>query len=450
MATSTQYPSSITGSGALNRNTDILAGHVFNAGLEKPDVSPILTIKFPQYYLTSLSEKIAGVSVAQGSKEHSWYVLDRTRKSATASSIASGTTASAVITTDITYVAASGNYGYFVVGDTIKVLDSGENGVVTAVGESGGFQTITVARTSGGNWSVALLPTGAKIGHIGTAFAEGSAGSGGVRSYLPSASSNVMQIFRRGFKVTSDMMNQKTWIGDKTWYFQNEDIEQQEFLRDIEATLVFGTHFQSTALGGRNFTRGLVQYAETSGTNMGFSSSIGVQEADIAEFIRLSVVQNSSDNLIALCGSRFLLDVQRALADRYRTIPNSEKLAEIAGLNFQSYEILGKKIHFALYELFTDTAIVPTVTPSTTAKDWDNACLILDFGTVAGGERNVQVRYRTGETGDRKMVQKFITGMASPGLNVSNAYDGLQGELLAEMMTKVVLPNRLGIIAANS
>lgn len=445
MALASQYPSTITGSGAIGRNGSILSGHIFNAGLEKPDVSPFLVEKFPQFYLTSLADKIAGVSVAQGSKEHSWYTMGRTRKSATASSIANGTTASATVTTDITYVAADGNYGYFLVGDTVRVVDSGENGIVTAIGDSGGFQTITIARTKGGNWSTTLLPTSGKIGHIGTAFGEGSSGSGGVRSYLPSATSNVMQIFRRGFKVTSDMMNQKTWIGDKTWYFQQEDLEQREFLRDLEATLVFGTKFQSTSLGGTNYTRGLVEYAELSGTNLSFSASVGIQEADLMEYIRLAGIQNASNDLIMLCGSQMLIGIQAALGNRYRQIPMQEKPAEIAGLAFQSYEILGKKIHFALYELFYDTAIVPSITASSTAKNWDNAGLILDFGSV-GGERNIQVRYRDGETGSRKMVQKFITGMASPGLEVSNAYDGLQGELLAEMMPKVVVPERLGII----
>jgi hypothetical protein len=446
----TSYPSSTSGSGAIGRNGSILSGHIFNAGLEMPDVSPILTLKYPQYYLQTLAEKIKGVSVAQGSKVHTWYVQDRTRKGAAVSSVANGTTATATITTDITYDTSVGNYGYFLVGDLIRV-STGENGIITAISGAGGVQTIDVVRYGGGSWSTTLLPTsGAYIGHIATAFAEGSSDAGGVRSYLPTEEYNVMQILRRKFKVTSDMLNQKTWIDDKTWYFKQEDFEQKEFMRDVEALLVFGKRYNSGTLTGTNTTRGLMEYAEGSGVNVGFSSAVGVQEADLSNFLKQIYTQDSSNDLIALCGEQFLFDVNHTLADRYRAIPQSEKPAELAGLNFQSYEIGGKKIHFSYYQLFSDSAVVPQVTPSSTAKDFRNTALVLDFGTTEGGERNIQLRYRDGETGSRKMVQKMIPGMASPGLEVSNAYDGLEGQLLAEVMPKVVLPNRLGLIYANS
>lgn len=447
----TSFPSSVSGTGTIQRNGSILSGHVFNAGLEVPDISSILTVKYPQYYLLSLAEKIAGVSVAQGSKVHSWYTLDRTRKGASVTNVANGTSATATLTLDITYDTSVGNYGYYIIGDLIRVGNSGENGIVTAVSGSGGFQTIDVVRYGGGNWSTTLLPaSGSVIGHIATAFAEGSSDAGGVRSNLPTEDYNVMQIIRRKLKVTADMMNQKTWIDDRSWFFEEEPILQKEFMRDQEALAVFGKRFNASSLSGTNTTRGLMEYAENSGVNVGFSSAIGVQEADLSQFLKQMYVQNSSNDLIALCGEQFLFDVQHALGDKYRQVPLGEKPAELAGLNFQSYEIAGKKIHFAYYELFSDPGIVPQVTPSSTAKDFRNTALVLDFGTTDKGERNIQLRYRTGETGDRKMVQKFITGMASPGSEVSNAYDGMEIQLLAELMPKCILPNRLGLVYANS
>jgi hypothetical protein len=144
-----------------------------------------------------------------------------------------------------------------------------------------------------------------------------------------------------------------------------------------------------------------------------------------------------------------LFDVQHALSDRYRQVPLGEKPAELAGLDFQTYQIGGKRLHFAYYELFSDTAICPPSTATSTAKDFRNLGLVLDFGVTDAGERNIQVRYRTGETGDRKMVQKFITGLASPGAQVSNSFDGMEIQLLSEVMPKVVLPNRLGLIYSN-
>ena len=439
--------------GSANRGGIDLAGHVFLSSLELPDISKVLTVKYPQYYLLSLAEKIAGTSVAQGSRIHSWFIQDRTRKGCVATSIANGTTASATVTTNLTYDVASGNalYGYFLVGDYIRINDSEENAIVTAIGSSAdpGFQTITIARYAGGNWSTTLLPTNATIGHLGSAFAEGSADAGGVRLDMPYEDYNTMQIIRRKLKITSDMLNQKTWIDDKSWYFQQEPLFQKEFMRDSEATIVFGKRAASQSPGVTNYTRGLMEYAEGSGIQTTFSSAIGVQEADLSNFLKQMYTQNASNDLIALCGEQFIFDAQHALSDRYRQVPLGEKPAELAGLNFLSYEIAGKRVHFAYYELFSDASIVPPSTATATAKDFRNLALVLDFGTTDSGERNIQVRYRTGETGDRKMVQKFITGMASPGSQVSNAFDGMEIQLLSEIMPKVVLPNRLGLIYSN-
>jgi hypothetical protein len=71
---------------------------------------------------------------------------------------------------------------------------------------------------------------------------------------------------------------------------------------------------------------------------------------------------------------------------------------------------------------------------------------VLDFQNIPGAGRNIQMKYRSGA----KMIQKFITGMASPQMEVSNAFDGLQGELLTEFMPVCYQPNKLGLIYANS
>ncbi len=54
----TNTPSTITGTGTLDRSNGLYAGHIFNTGLEKPDILESLIIKYPNYYLTSLTEKI--------------------------------------------------------------------------------------------------------------------------------------------------------------------------------------------------------------------------------------------------------------------------------------------------------------------------------------------------------------------------------------------------------
>lgn len=441
----TNVPSTITGTGTQARDGQILSGHIYNAGLEKPEILESLIIKFPQYYLADITEKIAGVSGTIFSDVHTWQIMDRTRQGATVTAVADGTTATATLTLDIT-ADGSANLGYFLVGDEFRVANTAENGRVTVVSNSGGFQTIQVVRYAGGNWSTSLVNTNHKIGHMATGFARGSSASGGVRTYLPGTDFNVTNIQRRGFKIERGVLAQKTYVDNETWYYKQEDFEQKEFMRDFEAKLIFGKRYQASS-GGVNQTRGLMEYAEGSGQSVPYASAMGVQEADISQFLQQVYDQAGSNDLIGLCGKKFLFDANHALGDRYRSIPNSEKPAQLAGLDFQSYQMGGKRLHLSYFELFSDTAIVPVVAPSTTAKDFRDLCLVLDFGTVAGAnERNIQVKYRDGA----KFLQKMITGMPSPGLESSNAYDGVQGELLTEFTTAVYSPNRLGLIYANS
>lgn len=444
----TQIPTSPLAGGTTYNSTGLLEGHIFGHGLEQPDVLRALIIKYPQYYLTSLTEKI-GATGEVDNDTRAWNIMGRTRQGASVTSVANGTTATATLTLNTTYDSTNGNLGYYLVGDTIRVAESGEIGRVTAVGNSGGtVQTIDVVRQVGGNWSTALVTSNFNIGHIGSAYGEGSTSAGGYRNYFPDNDWNVTTVMRRDFKISRSAMKSKKWIdapGGKDWWYAQEDFEQREFMRDVEATMVFGTRFKSTSLQGPNMSRGLIEYATGSGVGQAFSSAVGVQEADWSNLIVQLSDQQGSNDLIALLGTQILADTQHAFADRYRSIPNAEKPATLAGLDFQSYEILGKRIHFAKYELFSDTSILPSVTASSTTKDFRNFGLILDFSTTENGA-NIQMLYRNGS----KMIQKMIPGMASPGLEVSNKFDGIEGALLTEFMPACFLPNRLGYIYSNS
>lgn len=434
-------PSSITGTGSSAR-ASLLANHIFNAGLEKPEILESLIVKFPHFWFNQLLETIPDMSGSITSREYTWQILDRTRKGATISSLTGGTGATAVLTLDI---AASGDdLGYFLVGDVIRVANSGENGRVTAVGDAGGYQTISVVRSAGGNWSTTLVLAAMKIGHIGTGFAPGSAGSGGTRVHLPGTDYSVMNIQRRGWTIEGGVQAQKTYVGNESWYYKQEDIEQKEFLRDFQASLIFGQLTRNRA--GAAQSRGLLEYAEDSGQKVTFNSAQGVSEGDYISLVEALLPQGGSDDIVMLMGNRIFLDTQVALGDRYRSIPNSEKPAQLAGLDFQSYAIGGKKLHFKMFDVFSDPAIVPEITPTATGKDFKNVALALDLGMVTPGERNVQVKYLEG----RKFIQKVITGMEGDSYEAANAYDGIQFELLTEFLVACMLPNRLGLVYSNA
>ena len=438
----TTYPS------AFYNSTGLLEGHIFNSGMEKPLVMETIMLKYPDYWLTSLIDKLNASKEITNDSE-SWNVVGRTRKGATVSSVANGTSATATLTLDTAYDSATGQLGYFLVGDTIRVADSGEIGRVTAVGSSGAFQTIDVVRYAGGNWSTALILAAMQIGHIGSMYGEGSTGAGGYRDYFPDTDYNVTTILRRDFKITrSAMKSQKwvNWLGGKNWYYAQEDIEQKEILRDVEATTIFGKRYKSSSLQGANLSRGLMEYAENSGQTVTFSSAVGAQEADWSYMAQLLSDQQGSNDIIALCGTQILADTMHALGDRYRTAPDLTPPAlKESGIDFTSYKFLGKTFHFAKYELFSDTSIAPSVTASATAKNLGNTALLLDFSNTENGA-NIQMKYREGT----KMIQKLIPGMASPGLEAANKFDGIEGSLLTEFMPACYLPNRLGLIYANS
>ncbi len=445
-----QVPSSITNyPSPFYNSTGLLEGHLFNVGLEKPDVMETIMIKYPDYWLTSLIDKLNASQFIDNNTK-SWNILGRTRKGATISSVANGTSATATLTLDTTYDSATGNLGYFLVGDVIRVADSGELGRVTAVGNSGGtVQTIDVVRVLGGNWSTSLVLAAMQIGHIGSMYGEGSTGAGGYRDYFPDTDWNVTTTLRRDFKITRDAMTSKKWVnwlGGKNWYFAQEDIEQKEILRDVEATIVFGKRFKSSALQGANLSRGFMEYAENSGQQVTFSSAVGAQEADWAYLIQQLSDQQGSNDLIALCGTQILADTLHSLGDRYRTYPDLTPTAlKETGIDFTSFKFLGKTVHFAKYELFSDTTITGNVAPSSTAKNFANTALVLDFSNTENGA-NIQMNYRNGA----KMIQKMLPGMPSPGLEIATKFDGIEGSLLTEFMPACFLPNRLGLVYANS
>ena len=103
------------------------------------------------------------------------------------------------------------------------------------------------------------------------------------------------------------------------------------------------------------------------------------------------------------------------------------------------------------YPLFDDTAALPYAgTPSATKYNFKNTSLWLDLGTDDRGQQIISLVYKKG----RKMIHGIEPGMVSPDGNhggvVSNGGDYFSIHYLCEFGTKVVIPNRLGILRATS
>lgn len=449
-----QYPSSALVGGTTARST-IFESYVFASGIHDPEYSKLLTYKYPQYYMTTLLDKLGAYEpVAQST--WSWSIMDRTRKAATYTAVANGTTATATLTTDI--AAASPNLGYFQVGDVIRVGKTGALGRVSAIAISGGFQTIDVTRPDGTAWSTATIPavtSGDVIGHVFTAFGEGTNGQDG-RLFLPVEDFNYTQILKRGFKVTGSEMSNRTILGDgRAWYFTVEELMLKEFARDRELLVMFG---QQANANGIKWTRGIFDWVSSLGQLTTFATTPGVTEQDLQDHIIKLVPEGGSNEYLVLVGSTFLGKVMATLKDYkiHNSTPGS--LGDrMAGLDFEGYAFAGKKVYFAYYELFDDPAALPFVgTPSATAINFRNLSLWLDLGTDSTGQRLIKLKYKAHNGIQRKFVHKIVPGMmefsstGSDGGFAANSFDGVEVHLLSEVGVELRLPNRMGILRANS
>lgn len=444
------YPSSALTSGTTSRAT-LLESYVFAAGLHEPEHSKILTYKYPQYYLTTLLDKL-GADEPVSQSVFSWSTMDRTRKSGTVSSVANGTSATATITTDIVSVTASGDLGYFIIGDVIR-LESGELGRVTAIGESGGFQTIDVVRVVGGNWSTSLVLAAMVFGHVFSAFGEASTGPNG-RLFLPTEEYNYTQIIRRGIKVSGTELTNKTMLGDgKAWYFTVEDIVRKEFAKDRELVVLLGEQASGTVKG----TKGILSYISASGIINTYASATGVQEADFQDHIADLLPEGGSNEYLVLCGSTFLKNAMKALKDyaingamSFGTLGKN-----MAGLDFAGYKFLGKTVYFAYYELFDDPKVFPfSGTPSSSKINFKDFSLWLDLGSDSAGQKLISLKYKAHGGISRKFIQKTIPGMMTFGGGndgfAAHSGDYVEIQWLSEIAVQVRLANRMGILRANS
>lgn len=450
------YPTSLSGTDAAKVYDPILNGYIFNAGLNMPEISSILTEIYPQYTLTSLLDRL-GASEPIQNDTFSWFVQDRTRKSATVSSGVAGLpTASLTLTLDT--VAAGADLGYYVIGDLVRT-EAGTILRVNSVGDAGGFQTITVGKPDGTNIVSGNIANGEKIGHLATSFEEGSTGPKG-RLFTPEEEYNYTQIFRRGIKVSGSALDSKSWIelpgGKRAWYFYSENAMFKEFMADVERNTMFGVR---SVNGTRKTTRGVWDrvVTGTEGQIQNFTTSAGITETDLQALIVKLIRQNSSNEMIGLCGSDAMSDIHVALKPYAvnGSVNYGAYGANLAGLNFQEYNYMGKILKFFHYELFDDDQTLPFITTSTATKtNFRHTALFLDLGNNGSGESLISTRHRDGDGGSRKFIHKVIPGMhpqtTQAGAFASSSFDGYEVQILAELGVKQLLPNRCGVLLPNA
>lgn len=438
------YPNSLTtdpGSGML------LQDYVFQSGIHKPEHSNLLAYKYPQYYMTALLERL-GASEGVAQDTWSWNVMDRTRKAAT---VSGGTLGSATAT----FTTTIPDSGYFIPQDVVRT-DSGSLLVVTATGDSGGFQTITVKKVGGGNITTADIDNGETIGHVFTSFGEASSAPEG-RNFLPTTEYGQLTTLRRSLSISGDEFTNRTYLGDgKSWYFENENILMNELAKDRENLIMFG--IQETD-GTRKVSKGILDFVETGGKVNTFASGAGVSETNIQNHIKSLLKEGlggSGKEYTVLCGADIYMDIQRALKDyaidgalSYGAFGDN-----LAGLDFSAYKIAGVKANFVYYEPFEDVETLPfRGTPTAAKTDFSNFSLWLDMGTDSAGERLIKLKHKEHDGVNRKLVHAYETGMVGrnqQGGEVANGDDAFKVHLLSQIGVQLKFANRMGILRANS
>ncbi len=441
--------------GGNSVRSPILESYVFQSGIHKPEHSSILTYKYPQYYLTSLLDRL-GSSEAVTQDQFSWSVLDRTRDSGTASSVTGvpGTSATFEIT-EFSYTAT--NLGGLVVGDIIQtqtgaILRVTVSAVSTVLSAK---QKVTVVKHDGTSIASTDLADTMVFGHVFNAFGEGSSAPDG-RLWLPVEDYNVTTILRRSFNISGSEFTNRTYLGNgEAWYWTVEDLHRKEFARDRELLILFGK-LNAT---GVKVSRGILDWVTSQGVIGTYASATGPAESDLWEFIRRLRVEGGSTEYLALCGSKYYKGIQIAFRDYY--IGGGISLGSLGsnelGLDVRKYDFMGIKVNFVLYEVFDDRKALPYAsTPSSTLIDYSDFSLWLDLGSDSSGHKLITLKYKEHGGQSRKFIQKLEVGMMNPssadaeGGLVASGFDGFRIHMLSEIGIEVRLANRMGIMRANS
>lgn len=421
-------------------------GYLFASGILEPEHSDFLSYQYPQYLATAILERI-GRYEAVGQDVFSWSEMDRTRVGATISAGGGVTTASATLTTDIPGAVAGD--GYFLVGDTLKT-ETGVSIRVTAVGVAGALQTITVVKTDGNAFIAADIANGESVGHIGSVFGEYSDAPQG-RLYLPNERFNQLQVTRRSTYISGKALTNRTYLGGgKSWAYEQELIEMDEFARDRENTIMFET--LSASGTNEQTTEGIVTAILKASGGITSNFTGAVTEADIQNHITALRISSPATEYVVFCGMEFLSDAHVALKDYhinggvdYGTFGK----ANMVGISLNGYKFMDCTIYFVHYPTFDDAQTLPhTGTASATKINYSNFSLWLNLGSQRGNKL-ISLKYKELEGQQRKFMYKYEDGMMGDSAKVANGKDGVATHMLSDIAVCVRNLNQHGALYAN-
>jgi hypothetical protein len=428
-----------------------LDGYIFASGIQKPEHSNVLSELFPQFTLTALLD-LLGRSEGIAAQVWSWNELDRSRKSCTISSGVSGLpTASLTLVTNI-----ADTVPYWIVGDTFRT-EAGIIGRVTAVGDAGGFQEITVSTQDGSTWATGEIANSEKIGHIANSFEEGSSAPNS-RLFLPGERDNYLNTLRRTVVVTGEALNNRIYLTPDSWYFENENITMKEHQRDVENAIMW--HQKSAAGATHKSGDGIFSAIDGNGSGGGTKTYFtgAITETGIQSHIKALKKVSASTEYTVLCGADFMSDVTNALRNYYlgggvQFGVFSKNGVKAVGLGLQQYQFMGTTVNFVYYSAFDDTAALPFVSTATSTKrNLSNYSLWLNMGNDSKGKKLITLKHNELGGRQRKLVYANVNVMMYPrssGGDVASGFDGFKKYLLSNIGSEVRCLAQHGVLAAN-
>lgn len=426
-----------------NRGQD---GYIFASGILDPEHSNILSYQYPQYLATAILERI-GSYEGKSQSVFSWSEMDRTRKGATitAGGPAGGET-TVTLTTDVDS-SVTGSDGYFLVNDTLKT-ETGVQLIVTAVADAAGYQTITVAKTDGSTFLATDVANDEAIGHIAQAFSEYSDAPGG-RLYQPNERYQKMQKIRRSCHISGDALTDRTYFDGKSWAYEQELLEMDEFSKDRENAVMFETVSPDTAT--EQTCDGIIASVHRGGITTNYTGT--VTEQDIQDHISALRVSSPAKEYIVFCGMDFLSSVHKVLRDYHvggGVDYGSFSGVNMVGISLSAYKFMDCTVHFVHYPTFDDTETLPfDGTASATKINYSNYSLWLNLGTQRG-KKLISLKYKELDGLQRKFLYKNEDGMMGDSAKVANGKDGISTHMLSEIAPEVRNLNQHGALYANA
>jgi hypothetical protein len=425
-------------------NPSVQTAYVF-ADLQKPDISEMLTYRFPQYTLTTLLDRLGRNSgVRAGDDTFSWFEKGRFRKSYAVGAGSSGLTGGTTATVKL--LSTTVDDANLLVGDVLR-FENDQFGFITAIAQNSADVDLTVS-SADGNWD---LGAGDAFGHLYNAQTEFSDSPSG-RVWQEEQVTEKLAIMRRSVICSTTEAGNIKWIdGGRSYYFRNEMETLKEFQFDKEMYILTGKSFGTLSTTGRQSGNGIIPRVLTDGVVGNYSSAI--VETDIQAQVENMILNSPAREYTVLCGIQAFGDIQKALApyvmDGGMNYGSLGTIGNKVGLNIQQYQYMGVTLNLQQYLPFSDTTIFPK--PVNGGIDYGKVALFVNMGSDSEGTPLICLKHKEDGFGNslafRRTVQSGIsTPEGNASVNRSNGKDGFTVDLYASIGVELRSVNNHGIL----